>query len=466
LAADAYPTTSQASATEGPYVSEVSNLNAGEKDLAARVKDLEAALKKMQDKEDADKKKAASAPSVKVIGRLQYDVAAFSQNAASVAQAGDMLNGTEFRRARIGVQGDAFQVVDYRIEMDFAGVSSFTPAGANPLSFQQTLFKDVYITYKELPYAGNIRVGKFYECFGLETQTSDNYVTFMERSLISGGVGKIGDRKPGVMLFNWNEAETATLSIGAFAWLSGENPPTFPTTTVYDDAGGTAMDMRLTYLVWYDEATEGRGWFHVGANYAYRDIAELAPGVVAGTARYSISQVPEAHLGKTVVSASFTDTPRMSNFQPEAAFVYGPFSIQSEYLWIWLQRTQNPDAAFDGGYVQLSYFLTGEHRPYLRREGLVGRVIPFENFFRVRAEDGNVYTGKGAWETAYRVSYLNLSNAGVLGGRVVDHTLGLTWYLNPYAKILLNYVHSETTDRGAFPRGTVDLVETRCAINF
>ena len=33
-----------------------------------------------------------------MIGRLQYDLAAFSQNTNSIASAGDMKNGTEFRR--------------------------------------------------------------------------------------------------------------------------------------------------------------------------------------------------------------------------------------------------------------------------------------------------------------------------------------------------------------------------------
>jgi phosphate-selective porin OprO and OprP len=446
----------------------IANTAVADKDLNARVADLESTIKKMKDKEDADKKKTAGAPSVKVIGRLQYDVADFTQNAASRAAAGDMLNGTEFRRARIGVQGDMFQVVDYRIEMDFAGASSaITQTNNNSVFLQQTLFKDVYMTVHELPWAGNIRAGKFYECFGLESQTSDNYVSFMERSLISGGVGKIGDRKPGVMLYNWSEAENMTWWIGAFAWQCGEAPPTFPTNTVFDDAGGTSFDMRFTWLPWYDEATDGRGYIHTGISYAYRDVAELSPSAVAGTTRYSISQTPEAHLATSVVNTgNIADAQRLNTLQPEFIWTYGPFSLQSEYLWIFMDRSSDIPTTFDGGYVQASYFLTGEHRPYLRREGLPGRVIPFENFFRVRAEDGCVYTGKGAWEVLYRVSYLNLTNDGIAGGRVTDNTLGLTWYLNPYAKVLFNYVHSEATARGTNPRGIVDLFETRVAVNF
>jgi phosphate-selective porin OprO and OprP len=451
----------------------VANATVADKDLSARVADLESTIKKMKDKEEADKKKAAGAPSVKVIGRLQYDVATFDQNAASRTTAGDMLNGEEFRRARIGVQGDMFQVIDYKLELDFAGVSSaVTQTNTNntfnnSVFLQQTLFKDAYMTVHELPWAGNIRAGKFYECFGLETQTSDNYLTFMERSLINGGVGKIGDRKPGVMMFNWNEAENMTWWIGAFAWQCGEAPPTFPTTTVYDDAGGMSLDMRLTYLPWYDEATDGRGYMHTGISYAYRDVAELSSSAVAGTTRYSISQTPEAHLATAIVNTgNIADAQRLNTLQPEFVYTYGPFSIQSEYLWVFVDRSSNIPTTFDGGYVQASYFLTGEHRPYIKREGLIGRVIPFENFFRVRANDGCCYMGKGAWEVAYRASYLNLSNDGITGGRAVDHTFGLNWYLNPYAKVQFNAIHSETTDRGANARGIVNLFETRMAVNF
>jgi phosphate-selective porin OprO and OprP len=315
-----------------------------------------------------------------------------------------------------------------------------------------------------LPVMGNVRVGKFYECFGLETQTSDNYVTFMERNITSGA-GKIGDRKPGVMLFDWNDAETATWAAGAFAWQANDNPPTFPLNTAYDDAGGTSFDTRVTWLPWYDEASGGRGYIHLGVSYSYRDIAELQPGSTA--TRYSISALPECHLANAVANTgNLADATRMNVFSPEFVWNYASFSIQSEYEWIALQRSANDNPLFDGGYIQASYFLTGEYRPYLRKEGLIGRVVPLENFFRVRTEDGSVCTGRGAWEVAYRLSYINLTNAGVTGGRVVDNTFGLTWYLNPYTKLLFNYVHSETTDRGAFDRSIVDLVEPRAMINF
>jgi phosphate-selective porin OprO/OprP len=451
----------------------VSNLNADtDKDLSARVKDLESALKKMKDKEAADKKKASSAPTVKVRGRIHVDGAAFDQNDASIVQAGsgdrESYDSVYFRRARIGVSGDMFDVVDYKIEMDFAG---------------QTAFKDVYITIKELPLLQNVRVGHFYEAFGLEAQTSSNYITFMERSLINE-VGQIGGRKMGVMAFGWSESEYVTWSVSGNTTLSKENPPGFPFDGrtgnkddffgaptypvggrygLYDDNGGYAVSMRGTYLPWYDECSNGRGLLHTGFSYTYRDVPTLVPGQ---SQRYRITQRPEAARGNNVVNTGWMDdTDSINAFAPEVAFVYGPFSVQSEYIWMNLNRTTSANPNFDGGYIYVSYFLTGENRTYDRQRGVFSRVKPYENFFRVRTEDGCVETGKGAWEVGYRCSYLNLADAGVNGGRVVDHTFGVNWYLNPYTRLMANYIRSETTER-APGVGVMDIFMTRFQVDF
>jgi hypothetical protein len=195
------------------------SFGAAEQDLASRVKALEGELKKIKDKEAADKKRAAGAPSIKVRGRIHWDTATFGQNAAAITQAGagdrEAYNSTYFRRARIGVQGDAFHVIDYCIEMDFAG---------------QTAFKDVFIRIKELPWIQNIQAGHYKEPFSLEELTSANYITFMERSLINT-LGGVGGRKLGVMAFGCSECEYATWAISLNTSLPKENPPSRTTST-------------------------------------------------------------------------------------------------------------------------------------------------------------------------------------------------------------------------------------------
>ena len=128
-----------------------------------------------------------------------------------------------FRRARLALLGE-YEQIDYIIEMDFAnrGINS-----AINSKDQSTAFKDVYIQVRDLPVIGNVRVGHFKECFGLEQLTSDNYTTFMERSLDDEGAFVPG-RNDGIMAYNWTENQRATWAIGAFTNQTGyDQPPTF-----------------------------------------------------------------------------------------------------------------------------------------------------------------------------------------------------------------------------------------------
>jgi len=135
-------------------------------------------------------------------------------------------------------------------------------------------------------------------------------------------------------------------------------------------------------------------------------------------------------------------------FAGETALVYGPLSVQSELYAATVDRLQGVTNNFYGGYAFVSYFLTGENRPYNRKIGTFDRVRPYQDFFRGRTPDGCISTGRGAWEVVYRFSYIDMLQglaptaltAGA--GRAADQTVGLNWYLNPYTRIMFNYVHS------------------------
>ena len=157
----------------------------------------------------------------------------------------------------------------------------------------------------------------------------------------------------------------------------------------------------------------------------------------------------------------------------ETAFVYGPLSIQSELFAATADNQKGPSNQFYGGYAFVSYFLTGENRPYNRKMGVFDRVRPYEDFFRVRTCDGNVCTGHGAWEVAYRFSYIDMMDGLTTkgAGMATDHTLGLNWYLNPFTRVMFNYVHSIDTYNTAatinrVTGGNLDIFETRVAIDF
>ncbi len=349
--------------------------------------------------------------------------------------------------------------------MDFAnrGVNS-----AINQKDQSTAFKDVYIQMRELPVIGNVRVGHFKECFGLEQLTSDNYTTFMERSVDDEGAFVPG-RNDGIMAYNWTESQRATWAIGAFTNQTGyDQPPTFQ----YDH-WGLDLTMRATYLPWYDEASGGRGLLHLGADYAYRS----APDHIANFAAR-----PECNFAPSIVNltagtstATSTDLTDVNDWQVvdgEAALVYGPLSFQTEVFGATVNRLGGVNNNFTGAYAYVSYFLTGENRPYNRKMGVFDRVIPYENFFRVRTCDDNVCTGRGAWEIAYRVSYIDmLDGLNVKGaGMATDHTFGLNWYMNPFTRVMFNYVHSidtyNTATNTRVTGGNLDVFEMRFAMDF
>jgi phosphate-selective porin OprO/OprP len=142
---------------------------------------------------------------------------------------------------------------------------------------------------------------------------------------------------------------------------------------------------------------------------------------------------------------------------PEFFMNLGSLSIQAEYLAnhmdnITAFQTQpqgmvktGPKSYFNqAAYVQVMYFLTGEHRPYnktaLHSMGAAPtRVVPYRNFFWVPGNGGCNVFSMGAWQVGVRYCYSDLTNNGINGGQINEVTFGLNWFLNPNMKIQWNY---------------------------
>ena len=136
----------------------------------------------------------------------------------------------------------------------------------------------------------------------------------------------------------------------------------------------------------------------------------------------------------------------------ELFYVMGPFSLQSEYAWATAHSAtfggrDIGERGFEGGYVQVSYFLTGENRTYDRRYGREGTTYisrPYTPFWFVRDDEGGTSWGRGAWELAARWNYLNLNDAPFQGGQLEGLELGINWYLNTNLKIQFEYLNEKS----------------------
>jgi phosphate-selective porin OprO/OprP len=166
---------------------------------------------------------------------------------------------------------------------------------------------------------------------------------------------------------------------------------------------------------------------------------------------------PESHLAPYLLDTGEVAADETLVGALEAAWVSGPFSVQSEYLHSWVDAQDGPALGFDGFYLALSYFLTGESRPYDRVQGRFARVIPQNNFNWGKG-------GWGAWEIAARYSQLNLSSADVRGGRLSMLMTGVNWYLHPHVKWRFDYGAGHITQSAT--EGSLHVFQTRFELDF
>jgi phosphate-selective porin OprO/OprP len=408
--------------------------------LQDRVAELEKRDENRQAAEAEKKASDASKPTVHWSAELQFDSYSFNQDAANRAEFGDIQNGGAFRRARIAMLGD-YGPTDYRLEMDYA--QSGRPT-----------FLDVYGGLHDLPALGHVRVGHFFEPFGLDRQTSNRYSTFMERSAVDQAF--FPARNSGVAATNTWAEESGTWAVGYFR-ADSDN--------FGDDVGDNfenAITGRITALPYY--ASDGAHYMHLGTAYSYR-------GANDGAVRFQAQ--PEARVGAASPNVPFfVDTGNIAAdvFQQaglEFAVVQGPFSLQSEWALARINANEGTSPLMQGWYGQASYFLTGEHRPYRKEQGAFDRVMPLSQFVRYAGESSarSVCFGTGAWEIAMRLTYLDFNDANVSGGRLTDLTAGLNWYLTPYLRYTANYVHAFVND-AAGVKSDADIFGMRMGYDF
>jgi phosphate-selective porin OprO/OprP len=405
------PSILPAAAIETPLVEEQPSSD-------ARLKSVESQLQKLLDADAKRKADAARKPTFQMGGQMQVDYLYIGQNSANRASVGEAQDTFDFRRARLTARGEVFDVFEYSTGYDFA------QAG-------RPSFLDNWIAVRDLPVLGNVRVGHYFEPFSLERYASNRVGTFSERSLADTFAPS---RNLGMMAHDTvGDDEMGTWAVGWFRSNSNNFGDDF------SSVGGNAVTGRTTRLLYYDES-DGRTFLHVGGAYTYRS---------EDRRQIEFQSFPEARAGTPgpVGIPPFVDTGAIAalsdqRWGAELAFVRGPFYMQAEYMAANVNQIGGPPLFFQGAYGFVSYFLTGENRTYNKKFGVMDRVIPYTNFFRVRTDDG-IATGSGAWEVAARWSFIDLNSHNIQGGNLNDVTLTLNWHLSPFTRIRWEYIYAQ-----------------------
>lgn len=348
-------------------------------------------------------------------GRLMVDGAFHDQNKTSHG------NGTELRRARIDIEGVLHGDWGYELGIDFAD------GGAD--------IKDAHVSYNAL-WPTKIQIGQFKEPFSLEELTNSKHITFMERALPNAFVP---GRSIGVGARSHGDAWSAA------AGIFGE---AFDDDADNEGDEGWGMTGRATFSPLHSETRV----IHFGTSASFRKPDDEK--------KVSFKQRPESHITdiKYLDTGKIDHTDGVMKYGLEAAGVFGPISLQGEYIFTNVSRDGGAeDVSFDGGYVYVSWFATGETRPYKEKTGRFGRIKPKSKH--------------GALELAARYSMMDLNDGAITGGREENFTFGVNWYINPNIRLMANYIcvdNDKHADAGGELAGndTPQIFQTRFQIDF
>lgn len=374
-----------------------------------------------------------------VRGSLQFDSANYFQDSPGLPDnrragadategpnARDLSSGTNFRRARLGVEGTYDSVWTYALTAELGG------SGAEQAQLQQAWIE--YGGWKpfNLPNPLRIRIGAFTPPAGLEDATNNTDALLLERAAVADLVRGLaaGDGRSGLGL----------LTNGS-RWFAGA----VLTGNVIGGTGDFDEQFGFVGRVAVLPVKEENYAVHVGANVN----AVLEPGDrVAGPGIGStvrLRERPELRVdGTRLVDTGGLNAENVTAYGLELGGQWKNFYLASEYNWIDVNRVAPAsDPSFSGWYVQGSWILTGEQRKWAAATGGFAGVRPAKPF------DPKAHTF-GAWELAARYSVLDLNdNAGrrgfatpangVRGGEQTISTAALNWYPNPILRFQLEY---------------------------
>jgi phosphate-selective porin OprO/OprP len=369
--------------------------------------------------------------SIALTGRLHLDVGGYDDFRPDNTAVGTqkLSSGFNARRARIGVTGKAGGDWTYQFIYD-AGNSSDNAAGG--IEWAQIAYVGIKGVQIDLP-------GYSEPPFTLETSQSSNDIMFLERAVpvnVATGLGT-GDFRANTGVRVYGDR----YFFGAY--LTG--PQNGDSHANAQERFGT-FGRASVQLLQSDDYN-----LHLGGG-----VFELikAPNTGPGTPyTVTLSDRPDLRIDPTAllttgaIGTLANPVTAATVLDGELAGGWHSVFAMGEYFHYDVERRGLGTNKFNGGYAEVGWTLTGEHRRYLPLVGSYSGINPSHPF-------GGANGGAGAWEIAFRYDQTNLTDNFIVGnalaaqpdavngGRLKDYTVGVNWYVNSYMRFMLNYVRS------------------------
>ncbi|MCJ1961948.1 OprO/OprP family phosphate-selective porin [Novosphingobium mangrovi (ex Hu et al. 2023)] len=328
--------------------------------------------------------------------------------------------GSEVRRARLRVTGKIPGGFGYKFETEFA------PGAAD--------FTDAYVSYQDGGLT--IEAGQHNTFQGLEELSSSLNTSFIERAAYTDAFNF--ERRIGI------SAQYSTGDLLLQGGIFSDNAEDTPNKNF-------SVDTRVVYA-----PKIGSAQVHLGGSYHYAKLPEQGSAV-----RYR--QRPFEHFTSTrYINTGLFSADAEIGYGLESAVIAGRFHASAEGHWQHVSRpVGDADPTFFGGAIEVGYFLTGgDTRGY--KHGTFDRVKPA----RPVGEGGF-----GALQLNLRYDYLDLTDAGIVGGSQKGYEASLIWTQTDYTRLMLNYARLDYTDAfyqtadGSRSYG-VDVIAMRAQVDF
>jgi phosphate-selective porin OprO/OprP len=259
-----------------------------------------------------------------------------------------------------------------------------------------------------LPADLTLSVGKQKEPISLERQTPITFLPWQERSAAADAL--LPARNHGLVLSGTAAGDWFTWAVGAFNnWIDSDQS--------FSDTS-SQLTGRATWvpLVSKDESN----LLHLGLGIRYSNAKQPVRGRVT----------PEFNQAPLYVDTGPLRADHAITYSLEAYWRKGPYLVGFEYLGLDVDSTESGDPFFQGLHLSGSWAVTGEMRTYRKRSG-VFNPLPVARPVH--------HGGWGTLETAFRYSWLDLTDGTVDGGEMHIYSLGLNWWLTRWAQFGVNY---------------------------
>ena len=345
----------------------------------------------------------------RLIGRVLFDGGVFFSDKTSLG------NAVEVYDVRLGTVVRFLERWTGKIEMGFAK--------------SKVSMKDIYIEYSD--GKSLLRVGHCFEPFSLEYRIGTSDMKFNGAAVT--GIA-FGDRRKLGISYTY-DCDVLNVSGGVFSDKDIDN------TEKGDE--GYALSGRVLFRPYSRE----KNVIHVGVSSRFGVQGEAEENKITYSAGAPSNLIPEKFL-----KAEVTEAINEWKFGAEVVMVLDKWYFQSEYLMAHVNRKAAVENYNGGGwYAQVGYALLNGRYGYNRMSGMAS--TPGAKSLEILCR--------------YNITNMNDKDAGIMGGKQNDFSIGGIYYFNKYVAAKMSY-SLVSLDKHAHEGGkqTFSMIQGRVQLSF